>query len=146
MATMPKGQQLQGPRQRPVSCRFCRSRKLRCSREAPCSNCVSRRIHCDLEDVVRPPTGTANSSESELLERIRKLEELVESQKPSDNESVKQSSKQSSENGEPYTPQAPKSTTLPQTDHLDNDVAWLESIYHGHTLQVEICVLCGGPF
>src|SRR4051794_1282425 len=34
------------PRQRPVSCFFCRSRKLRCSRETPCSNCAVRKIQC----------------------------------------------------------------------------------------------------
>ncbi|PVH87146.1 hypothetical protein DL98DRAFT_544932 [Cadophora sp. DSE1049] len=43
---------------RPVSCLFCRSRKLRCTREFPCSNCVERGISCQL----RPPTQNSTSS------------------------------------------------------------------------------------
>jgi hypothetical protein len=33
-------------RQQPVSCEFCRHKKLKCSRGSPCSNCVSRRLRC----------------------------------------------------------------------------------------------------
>ncbi|KNB15323.1 hypothetical protein FOXG_21297 [Fusarium oxysporum f. sp. lycopersici 4287] len=47
------------PRQRPVSCNFCRVRKLRCSREFPCSNCTSRGVQCQAQD---PPRATAPSS------------------------------------------------------------------------------------
>lgn len=34
-------------RQNPVSCSFCRSKKLKCDRVSPCSNCVARGIDCD---------------------------------------------------------------------------------------------------
>ena len=34
-------------RQDPVSCSLCRSKKLKCSREQPCSNCTSRGVTCD---------------------------------------------------------------------------------------------------
>ncbi|KAF5543513.1 zinc finger transcription factor YRR1 [Fusarium mexicanum] len=47
------------PRQRPVSCNFCRVRKLRCSREFPCSNCTSRGVQCQAQD---PPWATGSSS------------------------------------------------------------------------------------
>ncbi|KAF4490423.1 Zinc finger transcription factor YRR1 [Fusarium agapanthi] len=47
------------PRQRPVSCNFCRVRKLRCSREFPCSNCTSRGVQCQAQD---PPRATGPSS------------------------------------------------------------------------------------
>ncbi|KAG5920150.1 hypothetical protein E4U42_006288 [Claviceps africana] len=33
-------------RQRPIACQSCRRRKIRCSREFPCSNCTSRGIKC----------------------------------------------------------------------------------------------------
>lgn len=137
MDIMPKDQQQHGSRQRPVSCRFCRSRKLRCSREAPCSNCVSRRIHCDLEDVARPPAKTANASESELLERIRKLEALVDGQK-SGTPATTGSTRQNSENDDGLVQQTQKTIIDPQNEHLDNDVAWLESIFHGQKLAVSI--------
>ncbi|KAF2686189.1 hypothetical protein K458DRAFT_363820 [Lentithecium fluviatile CBS 122367] len=38
--------QIPSRRQEPVSCQFCRQKKLRCSRESPCSNCVARNIKC----------------------------------------------------------------------------------------------------
>lgn len=43
---LPSSRQRRG--QRPISCYFCRSRKLRCSREQPCSNCATRNIQCRL--------------------------------------------------------------------------------------------------
>ena len=135
---MPKDQQMHGaPRQRPVSCRFCRSRKLRCSREAPCSNCVSRGIRCELEYPAGPSPGTLGAAEPEIVERIRKLEELVENQKSQQNESVKQHS----ESSDTHAQQARRSALSPQIEHLDNDVAWLESIYSGQDLSVNIICL-----
>jgi hypothetical protein len=94
-------------RPRPVSCYFCRSRKLRCSRESPCSNCASRGIDCGLysrevgERSTSPhPTSTSfitrkdalhasTNNDTSLyptpaatrslgtLERLRRLEDLV---------------------------------------------------------------------
>jgi hypothetical protein len=126
------------PRQRPVSCRFCRSRKLRCSREAPCGNWVSRGIHCDLEAPVRPSSGARSLSvpERDLVERIRRLEELVESQKSQLEGSVKHHST----NSNAHTPQTRRSTLSPQLEHVDNDAAWLESLYTGQDLSVALSV------
>ncbi|KAK2594259.1 hypothetical protein QQS21_008038 [Conoideocrella luteorostrata] len=33
-------------RQRPIACQSCRRRKIRCSRQFPCSNCTSRGVKC----------------------------------------------------------------------------------------------------
>ncbi len=134
VAIMPKDQQKHRvSRQRPVSCRFCRSRKLRCSREAPCSNCVSRGVRCELDDSDEQPSVNPTSSEAELLERIRKLEELVASQGSQQNERVKQHRKSS----DTHARQTCRSTPSPQTERLDDDVAWLESIYSGEDLSVK---------
>jgi hypothetical protein len=38
--------QKRAPRQEPVSCQTCRTRKLKCDRQNPCSNCLSRRVDC----------------------------------------------------------------------------------------------------
>lgn len=91
------------PRQRPVSCYFCRSRKLRCSRDTPCSNCAVRKIQCLLyrEDgslaastplspstsetpvtfnqaqLVDQDCSTTNVASSEILQRLKRLEDLV---------------------------------------------------------------------
>ncbi|KAF8849495.1 hypothetical protein BDZ45DRAFT_604321 [Acephala macrosclerotiorum] len=126
---MPKNQHaLEHSRRRPVSCRFCRSRKLRCSRDAPCSNCVSRGLRCDLEPPVSAPSETL-ASESELLERIRRLEELLENQKSQQSESV--TSGQQSEGSDSHAQQTHMPVVSLHTEHMDNDVAWLESIYEG---------------
>jgi len=137
---MPKDQQqVQVARLRPVSCRFCRSRKLRCSREAPCSNCVSRGIRCELEHpAARSSSGVLSASEPELLARIRKLEELVESQQLQQTGSVKQLSEGPDGNTHSQRATSLSSTLSPQIEHLDNDVAWLESIYNGQNLSVNI--------
>ncbi|KAK9241529.1 hypothetical protein V1506DRAFT_563627 [Lipomyces tetrasporus] len=141
---MPKDKEMQGARQRierPVSCRFCRSRKLRCSRVAPCSNCVSRGIVCELpvENTIRSTTtnGAPSATQPELLERIRKLEELVESQKLYTNGSAVQHTNQSPESSDtPHTLQThrSRSTLSPEIEHLDDDVAWLKSVYTAQNL------------
>lgn len=80
---MPKSQRGRaGSHPRPVSCGFCRTRKLRCSRIAPCSNCVARGIACDLELPQAQPSNAPNTSENfEILERLRRLENLLIAQK-----------------------------------------------------------------
>ena len=132
---MPKDQQKNGntvSRQRPISCRFCRSRKLRCSRESPCSNCVSRGIQCVLDYPVESASSSPTASKLELLERIRKLEELVETKESQRDRGLKQHSMSSDIHvQQTYTP-----TPSPQTERLDDDVAWLESIYNGQDLSV----------
>ena len=51
------------PRQRPISCQFCRMRKLRCSRIFPCSNCTSRGVTCVQ---MAGPSGRSMSQVKEL--------------------------------------------------------------------------------
>lgn len=134
---MPKDQQKHCfPRQKPVSCRFCRSRKLRCSRENPCSNCAVRGIRCELEYPAEQSPATPTASEPELLERIRKLEELVENQESQQNGNQRQHPNSSDDRA-----QQAVLTSSPQSDRLDDDVAWLESIYSGQDLSVYISSL-----
>lgn len=108
---MPKDQQKQATsRQRPVSCRFCRTRKLRCSRTAPCSNCVSRGITCDLEHPVAQSSSAPSTSEnSEIIERLHRLE----------NPLVAQKREEQGQNGQPSNVEM----------DVDSDVAWLGSVY-----------------
>jgi hypothetical protein len=78
-------------RQRPVSCHFCRTRKLRCNRESPCSNCSARGITCHLyASDVRPcasdqfgVVGRSNVPNSHddpsqgILNRLERLEQAL---------------------------------------------------------------------
>ncbi|GAM44018.1 hypothetical protein TCE0_060r19302 [Talaromyces pinophilus] len=126
---MPKDHQKRATRQQPVSCRSCRSRKLRCNRELPCSNCASRGVPCELEDAVRPPAVPASSLESELLERVRKLERLAESQQVRQHEIVTQSHP---------TPVAPEAAS-PEIESLSSDIAYLEHKSFSNTLVFKNC-------
>lgn len=66
------------PRQRPVSCTFCRTRKLRCSRSFPCASCTSRGLPCQQglsqrqDDAEDPEPQNAA-----VLERLKRLEDAV---------------------------------------------------------------------
>lgn len=141
---MPKEphQKLGAPRQRPVSCQFCRTRKLRCSRDSPCSNCRSRNIPCELEQPVQVAAASGEDDRAELLERIRKLEAIVE-QSTSSTTASTQSSSPGSSNG-PGIPsrharaninsgdQQTRNISKPSPiEQLDRDFAWLESLYDG---------------
>ncbi|KIW29281.1 uncharacterized protein PV07_05106 [Cladophialophora immunda] len=49
---------------RPVSCHYCRSKKLRCSRQFPCDNCAVKGLTCQLYDPARgPPLGEETQQE-----------------------------------------------------------------------------------
>lgn len=65
-------------RQEPVSCQFCRSKKLKCDRQHPCSNCLARGLRCDGQlqpsHHVSPPIDVQNES---ILTRLKRLEDIV---------------------------------------------------------------------
>lgn len=76
-------------RQRPISCHFCRVRKLRCSRQFPCSNCTSRGVSCQQGPDAAPSATPATQQQQpvangalapDVLSRLEKLEALVASQ------------------------------------------------------------------
>lgn len=141
---MPKDppQKTGGPRQRPVSCKFCRTRKLRCSRESPCSNCLSRKLTCELEQPADNGSIIDGADKAELLERIRKLEEIVEqSARPTTIPNRTISPGVSLEapainshalDGFGDSANHTKRDFIPSAnEQLDRDFAWLESIYDG---------------
>lgn len=72
-------------RSRPVSCQFCRSRKLRCSRQFPCPNCTSRGIPCQVDvpsvastgQIEETPDALPVKFQHDVLARLSRLEELV---------------------------------------------------------------------
>lgn len=121
---MPKDQQKSQPRQRPVSCSFCRTRKLRCSRETPCSNCVSRGVRCDLEKPTIHPSST--TSDLDVLGRLQRVERLLAA-RDSEQQARTQIPNGQKSSSQPALSSA--SSPSPQVRCLNNDVALLESIY-----------------
>ncbi|GAB7338849.1 hypothetical protein MBLNU457_5537t1 [Dothideomycetes sp. NU457] len=112
------------PRQPPVSCRFCRSRKLRCDRKSPCSSCVSRNIICELEkssdEAVTPAPSDTNA-----LARLQRLEELLTAQSQQHHFHTKALYLERNT----VLQHGGTGTLTPELKGLDQDVAWLESIY-----------------
>lgn len=80
------------PRQVPVSCQLCRSMKLKCNREQPCSNCSSRGITCEpayraSHPLHKKPAAPVkrqqqekpgpSTDSGEILARLKRLEDVV---------------------------------------------------------------------
>ncbi|OAP58957.1 hypothetical protein AYL99_06254 [Fonsecaea erecta] len=71
---------LKRPRQDPVSCQFCRSKKLKCNRQQPCSNCASRGLACDAKVAPyapTPPVVLQDPIDQSVLARLKRLEDIV---------------------------------------------------------------------
>lgn len=68
-------------RQDPVSCRLCRLKKLKCSRQQPCSNCVARNVDCEFEPNHATTTARIQQdvqpSNADILSRLQRLEDMI---------------------------------------------------------------------
>ncbi|CEJ55585.1 hypothetical protein PMG11_01836 [Penicillium brasilianum] len=134
-----------GPsRSRPVSCLFCRSRKLRCSRQFPCANCSSRGLTCQLESMSVLSTSSADEGSDQpsgnfqqnVLARLRKLEEIVITQR----EPTRSPSDQSgSRPGPPPRRKREISTSFTENSSTV-DVEWLESQITHPGSTVGLCI------
>jgi hypothetical protein len=140
LIAMPKDPQSRNTsRRRPVSCQFCRMRKLRCSRTAPCSNCIVRGISCDLANQVPLPTNgpekaPSTSEYSEILERLHRLESLLISQR----DECQRSDGQPSEGTDSRSQPVHLSASPPQIQNLtmDNDTSLLGDVSMDQALSV----------
>lgn len=126
------------PRQRPISCKLCRQRKLRCSRVFPCSNCLCRGVECQHDGPAGSPEDSKGDiskgkdvSNNELLLRLEKLEAIIAShngssplERPRFEEPV---SSQPQSNSSPFSPQLQKIT---------DDALFLERSCYGNALGV----------
>lgn len=63
----------------PRSCVTCRRRKVKCDKKQPCSNCVRAHIECVFPSPGRAPRKARKPPDGELMERLRKLEGVVQS-------------------------------------------------------------------
>lgn len=62
----------------PRSCVTCRRRKVKCDKKPRCTNCVKGNIECVYPSPGRAPRKPRKPQDSELLERLRKLEGVVQ--------------------------------------------------------------------
>lgn len=63
----------------PRSCVTCRKRKVKCDKKQPCSNCVRAKIECVFPSPGRAPRKSRKPPDGELMERLRRLEGVVQS-------------------------------------------------------------------
>ena len=67
-------------RQNPISCCFCREKKLKCDRQTPCSNCSFRGLSCTNQSKAQTWNGSSlpNPTDiAEILDRLKRLEEVT---------------------------------------------------------------------
>lgn len=65
---------------KPRSCVVCRTRKVRCDKQSPCSNCRRANVACVVPSKDHPPRWTRRlerPATGEIMERLRDLENLV---------------------------------------------------------------------
>jgi hypothetical protein len=113
----------------PVSCQTCRSKKLKCNRVQPCSNCSARGITCTflVPPQIQTDKTSAVHSNAELLARIRRLEDIVLKQ----SSTVVTPSTHTSANGyvSSQKPQRPEVVIVSDVhQQRDRDAGLLESI------------------
>lgn len=63
----------------PRSCVTCRRRKVKCDKKQPCSNCARAKIECIFPGPGRAPRKIRKPADGELMERLRRLEGVVQS-------------------------------------------------------------------
>lgn len=61
------------------ACVLCQQRKVKCSRETPCSGCIKSRAECVYRDPAPPRRRKRRSPEDVLLARLKRYEELLQS-------------------------------------------------------------------
>jgi hypothetical protein len=63
----------------PRSCVTCRRRKVKCDKRHPCSNCARAKIECIFPRPGRAPRKSRKPPEGELMDRLKRLEGVVQS-------------------------------------------------------------------
>lgn len=66
------------PTPNPRSCITCRRRKVKCDKKQPCSNCLRAKIECIFPGPGRAPRKSRKPPDAELLDRLRRLEGVVQ--------------------------------------------------------------------
>jgi hypothetical protein len=107
---------------------------------------VSRGIACDLDaptvnaaignstagkSTTDTSTGGSIASEAEIIERLQRLERLLETQRYGQTGNIQQAPSTKILNSPKYPAELLPSAVSPQIQDLANDVALLESIYTG---------------
>ncbi|KAF2622361.1 hypothetical protein BU25DRAFT_377836 [Macroventuria anomochaeta] len=83
----------------PRSCITCRKRKVKCDKKQPCSNCARAKIECVFPGPGRAPRKSRKPPDAELLERLRRLEGVVQNLNAQVEEHEQEAAERERENG-----------------------------------------------
>jgi hypothetical protein len=75
LSTHPTSSQSSNP-QRVLACVLCQRRKVKCDRKSPCANCIKTQAQCT-PAILAARRRRRRFPERELLERLRKYEDLL---------------------------------------------------------------------
>ena len=92
------------------SCLECRRRKIRCDKAHPCAYCARLRLPCRYPQLNRTPIAGVGTSECAITQRLERVEETVESLKPTAGTALTHNVVESSEFAQ--LPRPPKGSNL----------------------------------
>lgn len=95
--------------QRILACLLCQQRKVKCSRTFPCTNCIKQKAQC--VPATQPRRRRRRFPEKELLDRLRKYEELLR------------------QNGVNFEPLHPEMSRGKESDGSENEVEFGNAKY-----------------
>jgi hypothetical protein len=78
MNSSPSSASAGGAPPRAHACVLCQQRKVKCSRETPCSACIKSRVECVYRDPAPPRRRKRRNPEDVLLARLKRYEELLQ--------------------------------------------------------------------
>ena len=116
-------------RPNPVSCQSCRSKKLKCNRVQPCSNCAARGITCNFLVLPRQVDSSSTAhSNAELLARIEQLEAIVLRQSSIDDHTKNSSDESHGTRHRALTPNSGVAVVSDIHQNRDEDSQLLENV------------------
>jgi hypothetical protein len=108
----------------PRSCVTCRRRKVKCDKKQPCSNCVRAKIECVFPGPGRAPRKSRKPPDGELLDRLRRLEGVVQTLNAQVEEHEQEAAERESKPASSGCPNSPRASS---TVAVDNSVEGLEN-------------------
>ena len=105
-----------------LSCRNCRTRKIKCDRVHPCAPCTRSSLECVFPKPARQPGAASRARNAELSKRLAQLEQLVGNlgpgQTPSSSSAAKPAPVTEEEPGEPAAAIPHQASDTPETPSL----------------------------
>lgn len=111
----------------PRSCVTCRRRKVKCDKKQPCSNCTRAKIECIFPGPGRAPRKSRKPPDGELMDRLRRLEGVVQSLNAQVEEHEQEAAERERQGSHMECPYGGSGSSQSPSVNVDNSVEGLES-------------------